>query len=139
NLINIEAQETVTAVVSTGAFSGSDYLAMATKLGEIKKVAIGEFASVRSSGLIAMDLEPGDELGWVSQLRRTSDVILVTIHGQAARFNESAVPSRSRAAGGVRSMRLAKGDEVCSMDVVTPGSTLLVISARGFAKRTPVD
>jgi DNA gyrase subunit A len=139
NLINIEAQETVTAVVSAGAFNGSDYLAMATKLGEIKKVAIGEFASVRSSGLIAMDLEPGDELGWVRQLRRSSDVILVTVQGQAARFNEGAVPSRSRGAGGVRSMRLAKGDEVCSMDVVTPGSALLVVTARGFAKRTPVE
>src|SRR5262249_50339084 len=65
NMINIEAGETVTAVIGTANFTGNHYLAMATKLGEIKKVAIDEFSAVRSSGLIAMDLEDGDELGWV--------------------------------------------------------------------------
>jgi len=138
NLINIEASERVTAVVSTAAFKGNQYLAMATSLGEIKKVAIDEFGSVRSSGLIAMDLEPGDELGWVQHINQGAEVILVTEQGQAARFREATVPSRSRGAGGVRSMRLAEGDRVCSMEVVAPEGQLLVVTAAGHAKRTPL-
>jgi len=139
NLINIEANERVTAVVSTAAFKGNQYLAMGTALGEIKKVAIDEFNSVRSNGLIAMDLEPGDELGWVQHINAGSEIILVTEQGQAARFKESAVPSRSRAAGGVRSMKLAKDDRVCSMELVDPKAQILVVTQAGHAKRTPLS
>jgi DNA gyrase subunit A len=139
NLINIEPRETITAVISTGSFNGSQFLAMATTLGEIKKVGIDEFASVRSNGLIAMDLEPGDELGWVAHISRGADLIVVTEQGQAARFHETAVPVRSRGAGGVRSMRLADGDRVCSMDVVDPDGFLFLVTSGGHAKRTPLS
>jgi DNA gyrase subunit A len=139
NLINIEPRETITAVISTGSFNGSQFLAMATTLGEIKKVGIDEFASVRSNGLIAMDLEPGDELGWVAHVSRGADLIVVTEQGQAARFHETAVPVRSRGAGGVRSMRLADGDRVCSMDVVDPDGFLFLVTSGGHAKRTPLS
>jgi DNA gyrase subunit A len=138
NLMNIDAREIVTAVVSTADFSGNQYLLMATAMGEIKKVRIDEFSSVRSSGLIAMDLEPGDELGWVKQVSPGSHVVLVTAHGQGVRFDEAHVPVRSRAAGGVRSVRLGRGDRVCAMDVVVPNGQLLIISALGHAKRTPL-
>jgi DNA gyrase subunit A len=138
NLINIETKETVTAVISTAAFDGNQYLAMATSGGEIKKVAIEEFHSVRSNGLIAMDLEPGDELGWVRQVARGAEIILVTEQGQAARFKEESVPARSRGAGGVRSMKLAQGDRICAMDVLVPNGQLLVVTAAGHAKRTPL-
>jgi len=139
NLINIEPRETITAVISTGAFKDNHYLVMATTRGEIKKVTIDEFASVRSNGLIAMDLEPGDELGWVYHVTRGAELILVTEQGQAARFREGVVPARSRAAGGVRSMRLAANDRVCSMDVVDPRGQLLLVTALGIAKRTPLS
>jgi DNA gyrase subunit A len=139
NLINIETRESITAVISTASFSGNHYLAMATTLGEIKKVAIDEFSSVRSSGLIAMDLEEGDELGWVVNLTQGAELIFVTEHGQGARFAESTVPARSRTAGGVRSMRLAAGDRVCAMDVVVPNGQLLLVTAGGHAKRTPLS
>jgi len=138
NLINIEPRETITAVISTRAFKDNHYLVMATTRGEIKKVTIDEFASVRSNGLIAMDLEPGDELGWVCHVTRGGELILVTEQGQAARFKEGVVPARSRAAGGVRSMRLAADDRVCSMDVVDPRGQLLLVTALGIAKRTPL-
>src|SRR5205085_5822568 len=88
---------------------------------------------------IAMDLESGDELGWVQHISAGADIILVTEQGQAARFKESAVPSRSRAAGGVRSMKLAKDDRVCSMELVDPKGQLLVVTAAGHAKRTPLS
>jgi DNA gyrase subunit A len=138
NLMNIDAGETVTAVVGTADFSGNQYLLMATVKGEIKKVRIEEFSSVRSSGLIAMDLEPGDELGWVKQVSPGSHVVLVTEQGQGVRFDEKNVPMRSRAAGGVRSVRLGKDDRVCAMDVVIPNGHLMIVSAYGHAKRTPL-
>jgi DNA gyrase subunit A len=136
NVMNIDTKETVTAVITTAEFSGNNFLAMATKRGEIKKVKIEEFASVRSNGLIAMDLEPGDELGWVHHLKSGAEVILVTHKGMSARFKEANVPSRSRGAGGVRSIKLSAGDYVCCMDVVIPNGQLLIITERGMAKRT---
>jgi DNA gyrase subunit A len=138
NMMNIDPKEVVTAVVGTADFSGNNFLLMATAKGEIKKVRIDDFASVRSSGLIAMDLEPGDELGWVKQITTGAEVVLITAGGQGVRFSESQVPLRSRAAGGVRSVRLAKGDQVCAMDVVVPNGSLLIVSANGHAKRTPL-
>jgi DNA gyrase subunit A len=139
NLINLDPQERVTAVVAMAESQGAQYFVMATIHGEIKKVALGDFESVRSSGLIAMDLEPGDELGWVRPAPRGSDIILVSEKGQAVRCRETNVPSRSRGAGGVRSMRLAEGDRVCAMDVVKPNGHLLIVSSGGFAKRTPLS
>jgi DNA gyrase subunit A len=139
NLINIEAGETVTAIISSAGFAENRYLAMATRNGEIKKVTIDKFASVRSSGLIAMDLEPGDELGFVSQIASGAELILITEQGQGARFRETVIPARSRAAGGVRSMRLGAGDHVCAMDVIDPNGQLLLVTAEGHAKRTPLN
>jgi DNA gyrase subunit A len=136
NVMNIDTKETVTAVITTAEFSGNNFLAMATKYGEIKKVKIEEFASVRSNGLIAMDLEAGDELGWVHHLKSGDEVILVTHKGMSARFKEVNVPSRSRGAGGVRSIKLGKDDYVCAMDVVIPNGQLLIMTERGMAKRT---
>lgn len=138
NYINIEARETVTAVIPAAGFSDDGYLAMATKMGEIKKVAVGEFTSVRSSGLIAMDLEPGDELGWVAYLAHGAEVIVATERGQGVRFSEGVIPARSRAAGGVRAIRLRAGDRVCAMDVVVPQGYVFVVTAGGYAKRTPL-
>ena len=94
---------------------------------------------MRSNGLIAMDLEPGDELGWVCHVTRGAELVLVSQNGQSARFAESVVPARSRGAGGVRSMRLAANDRVCSMDVVDPRGQLLLVTAQGYAKRTPLS
>ena len=131
--------ETVTAVIGMSESKQSDFLVMATAHGEIKKVAVRGFESVRSNGLIAMDLEPGDELGWVRHARRGQDLILATERGQTARFHERVVPSRSRAAGGVKSMRLVNDDRVCSMDVIVEGGSILTVTSGGFAKRTPVD
>jgi len=139
NLINVDAGEVVTAIISSAAFADKRYLAMATTNGEIKKVTIDQFESVRSSGLIAMDLEPGDELGFVSTIASGDELILITEQGSAARFKESVVPARSRAAGGVRSMRLRGGDRVAAMEVVDPNGQLLLVTVEGYAKRTPLN
>jgi DNA gyrase subunit A len=138
NLISLEPQERVTAVLSFPVSKQPEHLAMATLHGEVKKVAAAAFAVVRSNGLIAMDLEPGDELGWVQPLNAGDDVLVVTEQGKGARFPASAIPARSRAAGGVRSVRLAKDDRVCGMEIARPDAQVLIVSANGHAKRTPV-
>jgi DNA gyrase subunit A len=137
NLIGIDPRETITAVLAAPNFE-HDYLLMATRGGEIKKTPLQEFAIVRSNGLIAMDLEPGDELAVVKHATRESELLIVTEGGQALRLKASNVPQRSRQAGGVRGIRLAPGDRVCGLEVVEPNAELLVVTAHGYGKRTPL-
>jgi DNA gyrase subunit A len=138
NLIGIDPRETVTAVLAVPD-ADEDYLVMATRQGEIKKTPLREFAVVRSNGLIAMDLEPGDELAWVKRCARECELLLVTERGQALRFKASEVPVRSRQAGGVRGIRLSPEDRVCALEVATPEAELLVVTANGYGKRTALS
>ncbi|MFC1950706.1 DNA gyrase subunit A [Chloroflexota bacterium] len=139
NLLPIADNERITAVVAVADFSQDDYLLMATYRGEVKKTAANNFASVRSSGLIAMDLEVGDELVAVGLATDQSDVILVTQRGQSIRFAVSVLRASSRTSGGVRGIRLASDDRVVSMDVTCPDAFLLVITTDGFGKLTPIS
>ncbi|HEY8476400.1 MAG TPA: DNA gyrase C-terminal beta-propeller domain-containing protein, partial [Chloroflexota bacterium] len=140
NLISIDPRETVTGVLAApeSDFGNGGFLYMATRRGEIKKTPLREFASVRSSGLIAMDLAEGDELAWVCYHTGSCEIILVTEQGQSLRMRSDAVPARSRTAGGVRAIKLASDDRVCAMSLAT-GRQLLVVTANGFAKRTKLD
>jgi len=113
-------------------------LVMATCRGEIKKTAVGSFASVRSSGLIAMDLEAGDELVAARLATDQDDVILVTQEGQSIRFAVSELRASSRTSGGVCGIRLAPDDRVVSMDIIYPDTFFLVVTSGGFGKLTPV-
>jgi DNA gyrase subunit A len=99
-------------------------------------MALSELAAVRPSGMIAISLESGDELGWVRLTDGEKDVILVTEGGQALRFSESVVRSMGRSAAGVAGIRLSGKDLVASMEVVEPGGELFVITAQGYGKRT---
>jgi DNA gyrase subunit A len=139
NLFPLTEGERVTAMVAVSEFKPDDCLLMATHRGEIKKTAADRFAIVRSSGLIAMDLEPGDELVAVGLGNDQSDVILVTQKGQSIRFAVSALRASSRTSGGVCGIRLASDDRVVSMDVTYPDAFLLVVTTEGFGKLTPVD
>lgn len=140
NYIAIESDERVTATVSVKDISGEGFLTMITKYGEIKRTALSMFANIRSNGIIAFDIEEGDELGWVIKTRGNDDVILVTREGQSIRFNETAARGRGRAAGGVRAVVFKnKEDHLVSADMVRPGATLLVVGENGFGKRTNLD
>jgi DNA gyrase subunit A len=139
NLINIEQEEIVTAVVCVPKFLARDFMVMATKRGEVKKTSLDEFAVVRSLGLIAMDLEPGDELLGARLVGANDQVILVTERGQAIRFEVQELRAASRTSGGVRGIRLDDKDNVVSLCVVIPQSELLVVTTNGYGKRTPVD
>jgi len=138
NLFPITERERVTAMVAVTGFSPDTYLLVATRRGEVKKTALDNFASVRSSGLIAMDLEEGDELVAVSLATDKDDVILVTQKGQSIRFAVSSLRATSRTSGGVCGIRLMPDDQVVGMDIASPDSFLLVITTGGFGKLTPV-
>jgi len=140
NLINIEPKERVTALVSVRDFEeAGNYMVLATRRGEIKKTAIAEFSSVRRAGLIAYDIEPGDDLLFVRPVHEKGDIILASKNGLAARFCETELRSASRASGGVRGIKLQAGDEVVGMDVVRPSAEMLTITEDGFGKRTPLE
>jgi DNA gyrase subunit A len=139
NVINLEAGETVTAILAAPDFENSDFLLFATRAGEVKKSKLKDFETVRSNGLRAMDLEPGDELLSVKHCRAGDDIILVTERGQSARFSVDGLRTASRASGGVRGIRLGAGDKLAAMDVVDPGAQLLVVTQNGFGKRTPLS
>ncbi|MCD6452862.1 MAG: DNA gyrase subunit A [Dehalococcoidales bacterium] len=138
NLFPVTEGEKVTAMVAVSDVKSGDYLVMATAQGEVKKTAIEYFTSVRSSGLIAMDLAEGDELISVQLASKGDYITLVTQAGQSIKFAISELRSSSRTSGGVRGIRLGKGDRVVSMGVAYPESYLLIVSANGYGKLTSI-
>jgi DNA gyrase subunit A len=138
NLLSIAGNERVTAMVGTTGLLPETYMVMATRQGEIKKTALDKFGAVRSSGLIAMDLEAGDELVSVTLATDQDEVILVTQRGQSITFGVSSLRASSRTSGGVRAIRLSHGDSVVSMDRADAEGYLLVVTAGGYGKITPV-
>ncbi len=138
NLFPITEGEKVTAMVVAADFAQDVYLLMATAMGEVKKTAVKNFAAVRNSGIIAMDLESGDEQIAACLAGDADDIILVTQQGQSIRFPVSSLRTSSRTSGGVRAIRLAPGDRVVSMDYVRPDDYLLVVTSLGYGKLTPL-
>jgi DNA gyrase subunit A len=138
NVLSLDPGERITAAIAVPNFSSHTYCTLATVKGKIKRVSMEEFTSVRPSGLIAMTLEEGDELGWARLTSGKDEIILVTENGQALRFAEDEVRAMGRAAAGVQGIRLAKGDAVASMDVVQPDGALFTITTLGYGKQTPL-
>ncbi|MBC8477867.1 MAG: DNA gyrase subunit A, partial [Dehalococcoidia bacterium] len=137
NLFSVAEHERVTAMIAVTGFLPEAYLVMATSKGEIKRTAVSKFASVRSSGLITMDLEKGDELISACLATAQEDVILVTRKGKSIKFAVSEIRASSRTSGGVRAIRLAPGDRVVSMDKASEDAFLLVAAEGGLGKLTP--
>jgi DNA gyrase subunit A len=138
NLFPITEGERVTAVVSVTDLKPECFLLMATHKGEIKKSSLEFYDAIRSSGIIAMDLEAGDELVAAGVATDADDVILITEHGQSIRFGVKTLRSSSRTSGGVRGVRLEEDDKLVSMDVVIPEAYLLVVTLNGYGKLTPI-
>jgi DNA gyrase subunit A len=139
NLISIDPRELVTAVVAVSDFRPDRHVVLATRSGEVKRTALAEFASVRSSGLIAMDVERADELVGAGLATEDSQVFLATAKGQSIRFPSRNIRASFRSSGGVKGIRLAPGDRVIGMDIVSAQDHVLTITANGFGKRTPVS
>ena len=139
NLISIMPDESITTLLPVASFDNAQYLFMCTSGGTVKRTPLSQFASVRSSGLIAITLDEGDDLAWVRPTSGDDDMILVTEKAQAIRFHEDDVRSMGRQAAGVRGIRLAAGDRVMAVDVIdaeTRELDLLIVSDNGFGKRT---
>ena len=134
NLVRVSEGEKVNAIVAVPSLHGDGVLAMGTRLGEIKVLDVSKLANIRAGGLIAMDLEPGDELVSVHRGSVDDDIMMVSRNGQAIRFPLADLRLRSRTAGGVRGIRLDKGDIVVAMEVLQPQDTLFVVSNQGFGK-----
>ena len=138
NILALDPGERITAAIAVSDFSAHGYCMLATVRGKVKRVVMEEFASVRPSGLIAMNLEEGDQLGWARVTSGKDEVIFVTENGQALRFSESKVRAMGRQAAGVQAIKLKKDDAVTSMDVVEKDGSLLVVTSNGFGKQTPL-
>jgi DNA gyrase subunit A len=139
NVLALGANETITAAVCVRDFKAAEYCVMATRKGRIKRVSLSVFESVRPSGLIALNLDEDDALGWARLTTGEEDIILVTERGQALRFSETNVRAMGRQAAGVIGIRMKGEDKVASMEVVEPGGDLLVVTTNGYGKRTPLE
>ena len=139
NFLNLLQRERITAVIPVKEFSEDKYLIAITKNGLIKKTALNEFDTKRTTGLIAINLKDEDELIAIKQSTGSNNIIIVTKKGKCISFSEKDVRPMGRIASGVRAIKLDKDDEVVSMELVEPEQQLMVVTENGFGKRTPVE
>ena len=139
NLVALQPDEHIEAVIDTRTYEDGAYLFFATRNGMVKKTRMSEYDSSLRSGLIAINLNEGDELVRVIQTTGTDDVFMVSQQGMTIRFSEDDVRPMGRATAGVRGMKLRSTDDgVVSCDVARDDGVLLFVSSSGHGKRTPV-
>ncbi len=138
NLLQLQPEETVSSVINVSKQASTGNLFMCTVRGVVKKTPFEQYQNVRATGLIAINLDDGDELKWIRMTSGSNEVVISTSQGQAIRFNEKDVRPMGRVSRGVRGIRLRAGDSVIGMDIVQEGSSIFVISQSGYGKRTKV-
>ena len=138
NLLSLQAEEKITAVIPVNEFKAGEFLFMATRKGVVKKTPIEDYSNVRKTGLAAISLRDDDELIEVKFTDGKKDVILITKFGQCIRFHESDVRQTGRVSMGVRGINLQDEDEVIGMQLSCQGDYLLIVSEKGMGKRTSV-
>jgi len=141
NLLQLEPDEVVEAVIDTQEFVADEFLLFVTRKGVVKKTTFTEYDKNRTNGLIAINLREGDELVRVIQVRETDDVVLVSSGGQAIRFAGNQVRPMGRSAAGVRGMKLRGDDVVVAAAATSQGDErhLLTVTEGGYGKRTPIE
>ncbi len=139
NLLQLHPDEEITSIITHKNETNVGFMFMCTLRGVVKKTPVGAYKNVRSTGLIAINLDEGDQLRWVRFTRGENEIIISTQQGQSIRFHESGVRSMGRVARGVRGIRLRTGDEVVGMVVVEEDANIFVISQLGYGKRTKVS
>lgn len=138
NLLQLQPEEAVSSVINISKLNKTGHLFMCTVRGVVKKTPFEQYQNVRNSGLIAINLDPGDELRWICMTNGENEILISTSLGQAIRFAEKDVRPMGRVSRGVRGIRLRTGDHVIGMDIVKEGSSIFVISKYGYGKRTKV-
>jgi DNA gyrase subunit A len=136
NLLSLQAEESISSFLPVRTFNEGRYLVMATKKGVIKKTELSAFSNPKRGGIIALNLNQGDELVAVCLTDGSKNLLLGTHQGQLLRFSETSVRPMGRTAAGVRGMRMKGQDYVIGMSVVEEGTDVLVVSEKGFGKRT---
>jgi DNA gyrase subunit A len=139
NLLPLMPEERITAVLPVKDFDDGEYLIMITRKGKIKRVDLSLFANVRPSGLIAVNLDEGDSLGWVKMTQGGEDIILISEQGKGIRFSEEDVRPMGRTATGVNAIRLDTWDQLAGADMVNEDDDLFIITEKGAGKRTPLS
>lgn len=139
NLLELDSEEKVTAVIPIAEYKEGLYLIMATKEGHVKKTDLMQYDNIRKGGLAAVTLRENDELIDVRLTDGEQDIILVTREGMSIRFKESDVRPLGRVSQGVNGITLTEGDYVVGMGTSRSDSTLLVVTENGFGKRTELD
>jgi len=138
NLLPLQEGERITAALPVREYSADNYVLMATKLGTVKKTSLDNFSRPRSSGIIAVELNKGDDLVGVAITDGDRDVMLFASNGKSIRFREADVRPMGRNAAGVRGIQLTKGEQVIGLIIVGDGD-ILTATENGYGKRTPVD
>ena len=139
NLLHLVPGEKVTSVIPISEFKNDDYLIMVTRKGIVKKTQMSAFKNMRKTGLIAIGLQDNDELIEVKTTDGKKDIILVTNQGMSIRFNENDVRPTGRGAMGVRGILLDENDYVVGMQLNVQGDYMLIVSEKGYGKRTLMD
>ena len=139
NLISLAAGERVAAILPVKEFAADRNVVMVTRQGVIKKTNLAAFSNPRSTGIIAIGIDPGDELMDVQLTLGNQDIFLGTRQGMAIRFHEEDVREMGRSARGVRGIMLAEGDAVVGMEIPSEGSAMATITEKGYGKRTAVS
>jgi DNA gyrase subunit A len=140
NLLPLQPDEQIQAIIDTRDFAGERFLFFATKQGTVKKTAFDAYDSSRRDGLIAINLRDDDELVRVIETSGSDDIFMVSRNGMTIRFDENDVRAMGRTAGGVRGMKLKNGDDrVVSVDVARDDTAILIMTEAGYGKRTQLD
>ena len=139
NLLPIASDENVTSMIRVPKFDEEKYLIMVTRRGIIKRISLNAYNTARKGGLIALELNEGDELAWVRMTDGNDQVIVATKKGVAIRFNETDVRVMGRQARGVKALSLKEGDVVVGMSVVREGGYVLTVSETGYGRLSSSD
>lgn len=139
NLLPLASNENVTSMIRVPEFDEEKYLIMVTRQGIIKRISLNAYNTARKGGLIALELNEGDELAWVRMTDGNDQVIVATKKGVAIRFKETDVRAMGRQARGVKALSLKEGDVVVGMSVVREGGYVLTVSETGYGRLSSPD
>jgi DNA gyrase subunit A len=139
NILPLEADEKISAMIRVPAEANGEYLCMVTRNGIIKRTLLDAYKNIRKNGVIAINLDDDDELAWVKLTMGDDDLLVATRDGYSIRFNENDARPIGRTARGVKAIELREGDKVVGMDVISDESFVLTVTETGYGRRSPGD
>ena len=139
NVLQLGDGERVQALLPVRSFEEQGFVTLCTRQGVIKKTDLQAYSNPRRGGIIAINLEDGDEVISARRTNGQQEVLIATKNGKSIRFGESQVRAMGRTATGVRGISLIEGDAVVGMEILSPGATILTVTERGYGKRTPLE